>query len=273
MKEFFDIAVIMVSTNDLNEECLLSLKEMKDRTSLKIGFVFVDNHSRAYQSHVFIKNYLPEAIIILRKKNFGFGSSCNRGAKEVSADYYFFLNPDTKMIDTHLFENLHSFMKENSRVGIVSPNICYFNGNLQETCRRFPNYYTPLIQRTFLGRTKKGQQHTQKFLMQDYDHKDFRMVDWVQGSALMIDAMLFHEIGGFDERFFMYFEDIDLCRECWKRGRPVYYFPQTKLFHVYGKSSGKEKRILRSLFGNFYTRTHIKSWIKFLKKWGLKKYE
>ena len=231
-----DIAIITVSTNRLDTACLTSVRLLLDRTPLQLKFVVVDNGSTAFDAHALTKQIVPEATVILRDNNYGFGRLCNRGACEVDADYYFFLNPDTRVYDAELLTKLHTFIRAYPKVGIVAPKILSMDGTLQETCRKFPSWFTPIAQRTSLLREKIRTAHRRHFLMETFSHDRHRLVDWVQGSAFMIDAKLFHELGGFDERYFMYYEDVDLCRTCWVRGRPVYYLPEAVLFHAYGKN-------------------------------------
>lgn len=266
-KERVDIAIVTVSANRLDEACLTSVQKLIDATPLRVRFILVDNVSTHIDVHALTKKNLPEAIVILRDKNVGFGRSCNRGAQEVEADYYFFLNPDTRVDDPEVLLKLYRFLKTFPRVGIAAPKILYMNGRLQETCRRFPSWFTPIAQRTALIKKEKIDKHRRDFLMEDFEHHKRRMVDWVQGSAFMIDGNLFHELGGFDERYFMYYEDVDLCRNCWLQGRPVYYLPEAVLYHAYGKESAKGESTLDKLLHNRTTQIHIISWLKYTLKW------
>lgn len=270
-KQHFDVAIVTVTANKLHEECLQSVQRLIQETSLRVVFILVDNASTAFDAHSYVKQHVPEAIVILRDQNPGFGASCNRGASEVDADYYFFLNPDTRIDDLTAVDRLYTFLKQEPKVGIVAPKILYMDGRVQETCRRFPAWYTPLAQRTSLMDEKKAQAHRAAFLMEDFAHDKRRLVDWVQGSAFMIDGKLFHELGGFDERYFMYYEDVDLCRQCWDRGRPVYYLPEAVVYHAYAKDSAKGSGMFSQLLHNRQTRAHIESWIKYSMKWLGKK--
>ncbi|MEK9155501.1 MAG: glycosyltransferase [Patescibacteria group bacterium] len=264
----FTFAVVMVSHNDLNEVCLLSLQKAIEATAHKVQVVVVDNASKNYHANQFVDQYIPNnAITVLRNGDFGFGSSCNRGAIETDAQYLLFLNPDTLISDEHFFDNLKTFLDANPQAGIVAPRVHHFNGELQETCRRFPLWFMPFVQRTGLGNTNFGQRYAHRFLMRDYDHLKTRMVDWVQGSAMCIAKPLFDELGGFDDHFWMYFEDIDLCRRVWETGHPVYYFPQTHIRHAYGKASASRKNFLLNLLTNVMAHAHIVSWLKYQWKW------
>lgn len=262
-----DIAIVTVSTNKLDEACLRSVRALLDHTELNVKFVVVDNASTKIDAHACVKHHVREAQVVLRDRNHGFGSSCNLGAREVEADYYFFLNPDTRIDDVLVLDRLYGFMRATPQVGIVAPKILYMDGCVQETCRRFPSFLTPLIQRTSLVNEKKSTAHRREFLMEDFGHDKRRLVDWVQGSAFMIDGKLFHELGGFDERYFMYYEDVDLCRSSWERGRPVYYLPDAQMYHAYAKDSAKGNGLLNQILHNRQTRAHIVSWIKYSCKW------
>lgn len=263
----YDVAIVTVSTNKLHEACLESVGKLLNSTELNTAFVLVDNASTVFDAHALTKKFIPNAHVVLRQKNYGFGHSCNRGAREVEADYYFFLNPDTLVKDLKILENLLNFMKTCPVCGIAAPRIFYPDGRVQETCRRFHKWYTPIVQRTSFLSKDFTSQHRSKFLMEDYNHDKYRLVDWVQGSAFMIEGKLFHELGGFDERFFMYYEDADLCRRCWAKGRPVYYIPEAEVFHSYGKESDVGDHLVTGVLKNDKARVHIASWIKYTLKW------
>lgn len=262
-----DIAVVMVSHNDLNETCLSSLEAARKATALKVAVVVVDNASTKYRANETVDRHVPGATTLLRDGDFGFGRSCNRGAQDVNAKYYFFLNPDTKLIEPGIFDTLHAYMEAHPDVGLAAPKILYFDGRLQETCRRFPAWYMPFVQRSFLKHTRFGKAYTDRFQMADYDHAQERPVDWVQGSAMCIRAETWRAMGGFDDRYFMYFEDIDLCRRIRLSGRDVVYLPATKLQHAHGKESAKLPGLINNLARNPMARAHLISWAKYLWKW------
>lgn len=273
VREHVDIAIVTVSANKLDESCLISVKKMLDNTSLNVRFVLVDNASTKFDAHSYVKKHIPESIVILRDKNVGFGASCNRGVQEVEADYYFFLNPDTRIDQLDLLSQLRTFLSQHPNVGIVAPKVLYMDGKIQETCRRFPAWYTPIVQRTHLFDNEKTHKHKQEFLMHDFHHDKKRLVDWVQGSAFMIRGEIFKKIGGFDERYFMYYEDVDLCRACWVNGYPVYYLPDVCVYHRYAKESAEGKGgTFQKIVKNPQTRAHISSWIKYTYKWFKKGY-
>lgn len=262
-----DVAIVMVTYNKLISECLPSVRRAMEASSLKTAFVLVDNGSTSFDPDQMARE-VPGAIVI-RQPNRGFGNGCNRGAAEVDADYYFFLNPDTILFDPQVMETLYAFLRAHPKAGIAAPRLLYPDGTLQETCRRFPPWHVPFLRRTSLAKQGSPKRALDRFLMRDYDHETLRLVDWAQGSALLMDGALFRALGGFDERFFMYYEDVDLCRRAWLSGRPVYYVPSAELTHVYARDS-MDGGVLRSLLRRRTAREHFKSWIKYTLRWGAK---
>lgn len=265
----YDIAIVTVSRDRLDRDCLESVARLMAASPLKIAFVVVDNASTAFRAHEYVTEIVPEAIVLLCDGNHGFGRSSNLGAAEVDANHYFFLNPDTRIDDAGVLEKMIDALKTFPKIGIVAPRIRYMDGRIQETIRRFPRMFTPLYQRIpQLFPAAWVERHRQWFMMDDFDHATARPVDWAQGSAIMVDGNLWRELGGFDERFWMYYEDIDLCRRAWLKGRAVYYIPEAELFHAYGKESAKMKNLIDGLLRNRVARQHILSWIKYVLKWG-----
>lgn len=262
-----DIAVIMVGHNDLNGVCLESLAKAKQHTKLKVEIVICDNGSVKNIANELVDQYLPEAWCLLRHGDFGFGRSSVRGAAQVDTKYYFFLNPDTELIELDVFDRLYTYLETHPKVAIVAPKILYFDGRLQETCRRFPKLYSPLIQRSSLGQTEFGKRYAAEFAMRDFDHLTDKSVDWAQGSALFMRGDVWKRLGGFDDRFFMYFEDVDLCRRSRLLGYDVIYHPGVQIKHAYGKESAKITNHIKNIFMNEMARAHIVSWVKYSWKW------
>lgn len=269
----YTFAIITVSHNDLNERYFTSLKAAIAKTTERVQLIVVDNESQAYVANELVDQYFEkDAVTILRHGDYGFGRSSNRGIREARAQYVLFLNPDTIISDADFFDKLKAFLDANPQAGIVAPRIHHFDGQLQETCRRFPRWFMPFIQRTGLAKTSFGERYASSFLMRDYDHQKVRMVDWAQGSALCISQPLLEELGGFDDRFWMYFEDIDLCRRVWNTGHPVYYFPETHIGHAYGKASAGKRNFVWTTLTNTMARAHIVSWLKYEWKWRMGDY-
>lgn len=266
-----DITIVTVSTNKLDEDCLTSVQKLLQSTKLNVSYVVVDNNSTAFRAHEYVKKHVPRATIILRNKNHGYPAGNNLGVKEIPAKYYFFLNPDTKIEDIELLEKMFHFMENNQFIGIIGPKLIYMDGTVQETCRRFPKWYTPVTQRTNWIPKKIRDEHQHYFLMKDFAHDSIHPVDWVQGSAMFVRGHVFHELKGFDDLFFVYYEDVDLCRRSWAKNYPVYYVPHISFFHVFTKESNLDTKNGTSVLSNRMTRIHIASGIKYIIKWAIRR--
>lgn len=268
-KPLCNIAVIVVGHEDLNEESLRSLRTAYDASSHSVEVVVVDNQSTKYRANELVGEILPRAWTLLRNGDFGYGRSMNMGAAWVDAEYYFILNPDTVLTDPLILDKMYERMRARPDIGLLAPKVFYFDGTLQETCRRYPKWYMPFVQRSFLKDTAFGRRYTASFCMQDYDHASERPVDWVQGSAMFVDGALWKRLGGFDDRFWMYFEDVDLCRRIQRVGRIVEYWPAVSIKHAHGKESAKYKNFFRNLIYNKVARAHVLSWLKYELKWRI----
>lgn len=262
-----DIAIIIVSHNDLNPVHLASLETARQHTNVSTAVVVVDNNSHQYSANELVTSVIPDAWVLLRDGDHGYGRSMNRGARHVKAKYYFILNPDTVLPDTAIFNKLHNYLEANPDVGLVGPRVQGFAGDLHETCRRYPAWYMPFIQRTSLKHTKFGQRYLHSFLMQDYDHLNEQVVDWVQGSAMFVEGKLWRDLGGFDDRFWLYYEDTDLCRAVAQAGKQVMYLPSVTISHLHGRQSAKIQNIFLNLLKTKESRGHLISWFKYTAKW------
>jgi N-acetylglucosaminyl-diphospho-decaprenol L-rhamnosyltransferase len=221
--------------------------------------IVVDNASLGELAQV-AKNY-PEVKIIKSEKNLGMGGGNNLGAKKSLGEFILILNPDTTVKGNAILK-LHQYLKENKKAGIVGPKLLNPDGSLQYSCFRFPKIYTPILRRTFFG--KFAPQEISDFLMKDFNHAETRAVDWLMGSCLLARREIFEKDGFlFDEKYFMYFEDTDLCRRVKEKyGQEVVYYPEAVVVHDHGRASA-EKPWYVAPFTDRLAREHLKSWFKY----------
>jgi hypothetical protein len=263
-----DVCVTIVNTNELEEieKSLNSLYADSRDPNLNFSVVIVDNGS--HENVDGLKNRFANLEVIKQGKNMGFGYSHNRVFEKILARYYFILNPDTEFpAGQNFLAKFVKFMDNNPKIGIAGPKIFYPDGTLQYSCYRFPSFFQPFFSRTSFGRTKIGRKATDRYLMKDFDHNSTRPIDWVMGSAMFFRREVYLKLGGFDERYFMYAEDSDLCRRIWEAGWAVYYVHDIHLKHTHGRASAKVPNPLIAVLKNKFTRVHIVSWLKYFLKW------
>jgi len=265
-----DLSIIIVNYKSQTKliNCLRSIRSSGVGQN-QYEIIVVDNHSQEDLS--LLKKDYPEIRLIESQKNLGMGGGNNLGIKAASGEYILVLNPDT-FIMPGAITILIDYLRTNRKVGLVGPKLLYPDRSLQYSCARFPKVYIPLLRRTFLG--YYFPKLREDFRMADFDHNIIRTVDWLMGSCLMFRRELRQPDGQifrpeFDERYFMYFEDTDLCRQIWTKGWPVVYNPEAIVIHDHARDSAKFPWYI-AVFVDKLSWVHIISWIKYFAKWGLK---
>lgn len=250
------IVIINYKTPEILNLCISSLKAtIKD---IKYEIIAVDVETD-YKTEYAIRDKFPDVIFLPIKDNVGYSKSVNPGIKKASKDskYFLVLNADI-VAKEGAVNRMFSFMEQNPKVGVSGPQLLNFNGTFQNSYFRF---YTPeviLYRRTFFKNLSGAKKALDNFLMEGSDHNSIQYVDWLMGSALFIRGKALEKVGLMDERFFMYFEDVDWCRRFWINGYQVAYFPQAKMMHYHGKQSNDSKK---------YALIHITSALKYFWKY------
>lgn len=263
------IIIVNYKSRDKLLACLKALRSIVLAES-DYEIIVVDNNSG--DDLAGIENYPGSIQFIQSSKNLGMGGGNNLGISAAQGEYILILNPDT-ILPSKAPSLLLDYLEKHPQVGLVGPKLIYPDGTLQLSCSRFPVFFIPLLRRTFLGDYFK--EIRDRFTMNDFDHNSISPVDWLMGSCLMFkkdiklrDGQIFSP--RFDERYFMYFEDIDLCRQIWTKGLSVVYNPTISVIHDHERASAKYPWYL-ALIKNELAWVHIGSWLRYFIKWGFKK--
>lgn len=262
-----DLSIVILNYKNKGDvlSCLKSIKEA-DFTDLKYEIIVVDNNSDDSIGDILAWQY-PEIIFIQNDKNVGMGAGNNIGLKRGSGDYLVVMNPDT-IVFNDSFKKIFDFIVNNPQVGVVGPMQLNPDKSIQNSCYRWHGLLTPLFRRTSLGKINLAQKDLDRFLMKDFDHKTHRRVDWLLGSFLFCRREALQDVKFFDERYFLYLEDTDLCRSLWKNNWEVVYCPEAVIIHNHRRQSAQNAWY--KFFTNQASRNHIVSWGKYLVKWGTK---
>jgi GT2 family glycosyltransferase len=196
---------------------------------------------------------------IFNNRNLGFGKAHNMGLQKAIADgsdFHLILNPDVSF-DSDILLELVSVLEKDKTIGLISPLITYPNGEIQRLCKLIPNP-KHLIFRRFLKNSPQLEKLNQELELQMFNYNQMAEIPWLSGCFLFAQTANLQKIGGFDERFFMYMEDIDLSRRSLKFFKNIFY-PHVSIQHFYEKGSYKTKRL---------TMYHLVSAIKYFTKWG-----
>jgi len=258
---------IVNSQPGLNYEIIVVDNNSNDGSLSMVTNLFSEEFVRKMELASGQKIIVPPIITIQSEINGGFGYGHNLGIKKARGKYILILNPDIA-VAAGVFEKMFEFIEGHSEIGIIGPKLIYPDGSIQDSCRRFPTSLTPIYRRTVFGRLPFAKKVTDNYLMADFDHDSVQEIDWLFGACLMIRKSILDEVGFFDERFFMYFEDLDLCRRFWERGFKVVFLPTVELVHYHQRFSA-EKNGISGIFspgGRIHLISGIKYFFKYLGK-------
>lgn len=236
--------VINYNTKQLLARCLESLEGWDD-------VVVVDNASSDGSAEMVAQRFRRVKLVRCRM-NAGFGAGANAGAAQAQGDAVVFFNPDT-WVTPDVERTLADFLDATPKAGVVGCGLYDEDGRRLVSARRF--YDT----RSFLARRiAPGIRAVRQFEMLDYETREARPSGWVAGTGMAVRKELFKRLGGFDERFFLYFEDVDLCLRTWLEGYQVWYLPRARVYHYQRRESAKLGRALLH---------HLASAAKYWRKW------
>ena len=252
------IIIVNYKMKGLVKNCIKSVLE--SNFNLPYEIIVVDNASNDGIATL-MKEKFPQVKFITSQKNIGMGGGNNIGIKQSTGKYVLILNPDIHVFPDSI-QKLHDYIKERDEIGLISPKLLNPDRSLQHTCYRWHNLLTPIYRRTFFSKFKFAKRDISRFIMEDWDHLDTLEVDWIQGSCLLIPKHVLDKAGLFDEQYFMYFEDTDLCRRINKAGYKNSYHPHSEVIHFHRRQSADG-----NILFNKMTRTHIISWLKYMRKW------
>ncbi len=257
------LSVIVV--NYFSEENLARCLRSIAGASEPVEVIVADNGSAAGEQQALRANH-PDLVWRPMGGNAGFGAASNTGAAHARSDKLLFLNPDTAVAPGSFGALAQALETPELADAILGCSIFDPDGAVQLSCRRFPSWKTFVSGRfSLLTRLFPSNGWSAEYLMWEFDHRQLRPVDWVSGAAMAMRKRTFDRLGGFDERYFLYFEDVDLCRRARREGIPVVYFPEARVEHLIGGSSRKAPfRALahrhRSMW-RYYRRYHGRLWL------------
>lgn len=246
-----DISVIIVNYNvrDLLENCINSVLAASSR--LKVEIVVVDNNSfDGSAEHIRSKfSSNPSVKLIENKVNLGFAKANNLGVKYTSGKFLLILNPDTILQEDTLEKTL-SFYDRDDLIAAVTCKLVLPNGKLDLACRRsFPSTSVALYRMLGLSRVFPKSKIFGKYNLTYLDENESYEVDSICGAFMLIRKDIYDKVGGFDEEYFMFGEDLDLCYRIKRAGYKIFYYSGSSTIHYKGESTRKSSL---SYVNNFY---------------------
>lgn len=225
----FSIIIINYKQEELVKNCISSVYNTFKSASFEV--ILINNSP----DNVLPKFNLPNFKLI-ETENYGYAVANNTGAKKAGGEYLFFLNGDTIIKSDFLAD----FDKEFSgkEFGTVGLKLIFEDGTFQPSCYLENNFFNE-IKNKKLEKIFKGGDSAKK-LETEKKYSAVQKANWVSGAAMIIRKDVFDKIGGFDERFFLFYEDADICKRLNDSGYPVYFYPDSKIVHLKGENVNRE---------------------------------
>ena len=253
-----NVIIVNYCTPDLVVNCVNSI--VSNGIAAIRDIVVVDSCSPD-NSYTELRERLANAKVVQAKKNAGYGAGVNLGATHCTSKILLVLNPDTYFEDNSICGAIEVF-KADSRVAVAGLDLLYPNGARQYSSRRFYSCLEIIGRRTPFGRHWPLKSRIDSHLMKSsWETGQPFEADWVMGTGLLVRRDVFAAIGGMDEAYFLYMEDVDLCARVWEAGFKVLCVPGARLIHDHQRSSVKPF----SSAG----RAHLKSLLRFHGKFGV----
>jgi hypothetical protein len=243
-----DLSIIIVTWNSRRdiEKCLHALE--KFCTSVTVEIIVFDNASPDGTAD-WVTAHFPNVQMIRSEINAGFARGNNLATQKAQGRHLLFLNPDT-WVDDDLATPIVSFLDSHPEAGACAPRVLNPDGSVQRgSMRTLPTLETLLYDQTGLSRLFPRSQRFGRYWMTWWDHNDLREVEQPAGACLAIRRKVFEQIGGFDEGYFMYYEDVELCRAILAAGWKIYFLPQARVYHRGGQSTSQA---VQKNFAEFY---------------------
>jgi hypothetical protein len=234
-----DLTVVIVNWNvrDLLRCCLQSIEAEASQAvgGFALEIVVVDNASTDGSVEM-VRAEFPHVRLIANDKNRGFTVANNQGLALGQGRYLLLLNPDTEVTGGALATMVRS-MDGHPEIGALGPQLRYPDGSLQSSRRRFPTFATALVESTVVQEWWGDNRVLRRYYMADTPDDAIQSVDWLVGACLLVRRQAYEQVGGLDEDFFMYSEEMDWCRRIKDAGWLVVYLPTATVVHHEGRSS------------------------------------
>lgn len=245
MKKTLSIIIVSYNVREFLEQAIRSIQKAVKQIEHEI--IVVDNAS-SDGTVPYLRMEFPSVKTIANHHNLGFAKANNQAIKKSTGDYICLINPDT-IVQEDTFSTLIGFFKDHPQAGCVGCKILNPDGSLQLACRRsYPTPWVALTKIVGLAKLFPKSRLFGRYNLTFLDPDKIEKVEAISGSFMLVKRGVFHKIGGLDESYFMYGEDLDWCYRINTAGYSIYYVPQTQIIHFKGESSKKSPFQQKKLF-------------------------
>ena len=241
MKPILSIIYIYYNTPKEIVDSISSLRDAVKNISYEI--LIINNASPKKLPQKISQN--KKYTIFQNTENVGFGKGVNQAAKKAQGQYLLVINPDTLCTKNSIFLMM-TRMEKDKKIGVLGPQLQKKNGEILHSLDSVPKLPDSLFVFSFLNKLFPNNPYSKKYWATGIDRNLEQKTETIGGACMLFRKTVFQKIDGFDERFFMYFEEIDICLRIKKAGYKIMYFPQSVIIHFVGKSTNNKKWIQKT---------------------------
>lgn len=240
MNDPLELSVVVVNTNAGEDvlKCMTSVHESAGEVALQV--VVSDNGSTDGSVEA-IESAFPDTLVIRNGGNLGFPAAANRGMAATGSEFVLLINPDAD-VSAGTLEGFLKVARDHPRAGAIGALTRNVDGSIYPSARRIPSPWLGLAH-TVLAPFWPTNPWTRRYRIAEWDRRSEREVDWVSGSSVLLRRAALDEVGLFDEAYFMYVEDMDLCTRMRKAGWEVWFSPQLEITHIGGTVTKGKRRM------------------------------
>jgi N-acetylglucosaminyl-diphospho-decaprenol L-rhamnosyltransferase len=244
------LAVVVVNTNGSDDvvRCIRSVFDSAGDVAMEV--VVSDNGSTDGSLEA-VEAAFPEVRAVRNGRNLGFPAAANRGMQATRSEFVLLINPDAEVVAGTL-EGFLKVARDHPRAGAIGALTRNVDGSIYPSARRTPSLGLGLAH-TVLAPFWPDNPWSRRYRMADWDRRTEREVDWVSGSSVLLRRAALDQVGLFDEAFFMYVEDMDLCTRMRHAGWEVWFSPQLEIMHIGGTATAGKRRMTREHSKSVYT--------------------
>lgn len=262
------LIIVSYNTADLLKACLTHLFQYSEKEDME---VFVVDNASSDGSAAMVKKDFSHAHLIENRMNMGFAAANNQAYKQARGEYIILLNPDA-FIKPGTIKNAIRFMENHPECGLAGGRLENLKGRLDPSARRFPNCINKLFTLSGLSDRYPSSKIMGKGDFKFFDHNSVMEVDWVPGTFTVYRKEMLASLSKrlFDERFYIYYEETDLCLQAKRNGWKVFFIPDAQVVHVGGASAKKRKDLTFDKGGSQVLKFRMRSeYLYFRKNYGI----
>jgi len=237
---------------------------LAQKVDFEIEIIVVDNSVNEENTSILEQLEKEKNVrLIISEENSGYTRGNNMGAKYATGDFIAIVNPDIIWKEVDTLQKLVDYLQKNEDIGVLAPAQINPDGSVAMTVRAFPSFIIQMARRTFLRHLPGFKKKVEFDEMRHLDYIRTQSVHWLQSSFIIMRKDFWDELGGFDEDYFLFMADAELCWQSWKKGKRSVFYPETK---VYADGLRCSSGGFLDLFTKRIMRTHVKDSFKYTRK-------